>query len=52
MLTEEIRLIHEMRRENNKGDHGTNITNSKEALQRILNEKTKYCFRNSQARKI
>jgi len=27
MLTEEIRLIHEMRRENNKGDHhGTNVT--------------------------
>jgi hypothetical protein len=25
---------------------------NKEALQRILNEKTKYCFRNSQARKI
>jgi len=27
MLTEEIRLIHEMRRENNKADHhGTNVT--------------------------
>jgi len=26
MLTEEIRFINEMRRENNKGDHGTNVT--------------------------
>jgi hypothetical protein len=27
MLTEEIKLINEMRRENNKGDnHGTNVT--------------------------